>query len=283
MKFVGAHVSTSGGVENAPVNAFAIGAKAFALFTKNQRQWAAKPLSQDSIKAFKENCEKYGYNPEHILPHDSYLINLGHPEKEGLEKSRKAFFDEIQRCEQLGLDRLNFHPGSHLNKIDEEACLKTIAESVNMVLDQTSGVTAVIENTAGQGTNMGHTFEQIRFIIDFVEDKNRVGVCIDTCHAYSAGYNLKTPEGYEETLRKFNDVIGFNYLKGLHLNDTKKEFGSRVDRHEQIAEGFLGKELFRLIMNDPRFDNLPLILETPDDEKWKEEIQFLYGLVELSE
>ena len=279
MKFVGAHVSTSGGVENAPVNAFAIGAKAFALFTKNQRQWAAKPLSQESIKAFKENCEKYGYNPEYILPHDSYLINLGHPEKEGLEKSRKAFLDEMQRCEQLGLDRLNFHPGSHLNKIDEEACLKTIAESVNIVLDQTRGVTAVIENTAGQGTNMGHTFEQIRFIIDHIEDKSRAGVCIDTCHAYSAGYNLKTPEGYEETFRKFNDVIGFNYLKGLHLNDTKKEFGSRVDRHEQIAEGFLGKELFRLIMNDPRFDNLPLILETPDDEKWKEEIRFLYGLV----
>lgn len=279
MKFVGAHVSTSGGVENAPVNAFAIGAKAFALFTKNQRQWAAKPLSQESIKAFKENCEKYGYNPEHILPHDSYLINLGHPEKEGLEKSRKAFLDEIQRCEQLGLDRLNFHPGSHLNKIDEEACLKTIAESVNMVLDQTSGVTAVIENTAGQGTNMGHTFEQIRFIIDHIEDKSRAGVCIDTCHAYSAGYNLKTPEGYEETFRKFNDVIGFNYLKGLHLNDTKKKFGSRVDRHEQIAEGFLGEELFRLIMNDPRFNNIPLILETPDEERWKEEIRFLYGLV----
>lgn len=279
MKFVGAHVSTSGGVENAPVNAFAIGAKAFALFTKNQRQWAAKPLLQESIKVFKENCEKYGYNPEHILPHDSYLINLGHPEKEGLEKSRKAFLDEMQRCEQLGLDRLNFHPGSHLNKIDEEACLKTIAESVNIVLDQTRGVTAVIENTAGQGTNMGHTFEQIRFIIDHVEDKSRAGVCIDTCHAYSAGYNLKTPEGYEETFRKFNDVIGFNYLKGLHLNDTKKVFGSRVDRHELIAKGFLGEEPFRLIMNDPRFDNLPLILETPDDEKWKEEIRFLYGLV----
>ncbi|MCK4345133.1 MAG: deoxyribonuclease IV [Bacteroidales bacterium] len=279
MKFVGAHVSTSGGVENAPVNAFAIGAKAFALFTKNQRQWAAKPLSQENIKAFKENCEKYRYNPEHILPHDSYLINLGHPEKEGLEKSRKAFLDEIQRCEQLGLDKLNFHPGSHLNKIDEEACLKTIAESVNIVLDQTRGVTAVIENTAGQGTNMGHTFEQIRFIIDFVEDKNRVGVCIDTCHAYAAGYDLKTQQGYEETFRKFNDIVGFKFLKGLHINDTKKDFASRVDRHELIAKGFLGEEPFRLIMNDPRFDNLPLILETPDDEKWKEEIRFLYGLV----
>jgi len=279
MKFVGAHVSTSGGVENAPVNAHVVGAKAFALFTKNQRRWISKPLSQESITTFKENCTKYGYKPEHILPHDSYLINLGHPEKEGLEKSRESFLDEIQRCEQLGLDRLNFHPGSHLNKTTEEICLRTIAESINIVLDQTNGVTAVIENTAGQGTNLGHTFEQIRFIIDHIEDKSRAGVCIDTCHAYSAGYNLKTPEGYEETFRKFNDVIGFNYLKGLHLNDTKKEFGSRVDRHEQIAEGFLGKELFRLIMNDPRFDNLPLILETPDDEKWKEEIRFLYGLV----
>ncbi len=281
MKFVGAHVSTSGGVENAPVNAFAIGAKAFALFTKNQRQWAAKPLSQESIKAFKENCEKYGYKPEYILPHDSYLINLGHPEKEGLEKSRKAFLDEIQRCEQLGLDRLNFHPGSHLNKIDEEACLKTIAESVNMVLDQTRGVTAVIENTAGQGTNMGHTFEQIRFIIYHVEDKNRVGVCIDTCHAYAAGYDLKTQKGYEETFRKFNDIVGFKFLKGLHINDTKKDLASRVDRHELIAKGFLGEEPFRLIMNDPRFDNIPLILETPDEKRWKEEIRFLYGLVEL--
>jgi len=279
MKFVGAHVSISGGVENAPVNAFAIGAKAFALFTKNQRQWAAKPLSQESIKAFKENCEKYGYKPEHILPHDSYLINLGHPGNEGLEKSRKAFLDEIQRCEQLGLDKLNFHPGSHLNKIDEEACMKTIAESVNIVLDQTSGVTAVIENTAGQGTNMGHTFEQIRFIIDFVEDKNRVGVCIDTCHAYAAGYNLKTQKSYKETFRKFNDIVGFKFLKGLHINDTKKDLASRVDRHELIAKGFLGEEPFRLIMNDPRFDNIPLILETPDDEKWKEEIRFLYGLV----
>jgi len=283
MKFVGAHVSISGGVENAPVNAFAIGAKAFALFTKNQRQWAAKPLSQESIKAFKENCEKYGYKPEHILPHDSYLINLGHPGNEGLEKSRKAFLDEIQRCEQLGLDKLNFHPGSHLNKIDEEACMKTIAESVNIVLDQTRGVTAVIENTAGQGTNMGHTFEQIRFIIDFVEDKNRVGVCIDTCHAYAAGYDLKTQQGYKETFRKFNEIVGFKFLKGLHINDTKKYLASRVDRHELIAKGFLGEEPFRLIMNDPRFDNIPLILETPDEEHWKEEIQFLYGLVELSE
>jgi deoxyribonuclease-4 len=280
MKFVGAHVSISGGVENAPVNAHIVGAKAFALFTKNQRQWVAKPLSQKSIKAFKENCKKYGYQPEHILPHDSYLINLGHPEKQGLEKSRKAFLDEMRRCEQLGLNRLNFHPGSHLNKTTEESCLKTIAESVNIVLDQTEDVTAVIENTAGQGSNLGHTFEQIRFIIDYIEDKSRAGVCFDTCHAYAAGYDIKTNEEYEKTFRRFNEIIGFNYLKGLHLNDSKKDLASRVDRHEQITEGFLGEDLFRLIMNDPRFDNLPLILETPDDELWKEEIRFLYGLVE---
>jgi deoxyribonuclease-4 len=280
MKFVGAHVSISGGVENAPVNAHIVGAKAFALFTKNQRQWVAKPLSQKSIKAFKENCKKYGYQPEHILPHDSYLINLGHPEKQGLEKSRKAFLDEMRRCEQLGLNRLNFHPGSHLNKTTEESCLKTIAESVNIVLDQTEYVTAVIENTAGQGSNLGHTFEQIRFIIDYIEDKSRAGVCFDTCHAYAAGYDIKTNEEYEKTFRRFNEIIGFNYLKGLHLNDSKKDLASRVDRHEQITEGFLGEEFFRLIMNDPRFDNLPLILETPDDELWKEEIRFLYGLVE---
>jgi deoxyribonuclease-4 len=278
MKFVGAHVSISGGVENAPVNAHIVGAKAFALFTKNQRQWVAKPLSQKSIKAFKENCKKYGYQPEHILPHDSYLINLGHPEKQGLEKSRKAFLDEMRRCEQLGLNRLNFHPGSHLNKTTEESCLKTIAESVNIVLDQTEDVTAVIENTAGQGSNLGHTFEQIRFIIDYIEDKSRAGVCFDTCHAYAAGYDIKTNEEYEKTFRRFNEIIGFNYLKGLHLNDSKKDLAS--DRHEQITEGFLGEDLFRLIMNDPRFDNLPLILETPDDELWKEEIRFLYGLVE---
>ena len=280
MKYVGAHVSASGGVENAPVNAHAIGAKAFALFTKNQRQWFSKALTEKSIRLFRENCEKYGYAPHQILPHDSYLINLGHPEKTALEKSRAAFLDELQRCEQLGLDRLNFHPGSHLKKMTEEACLNTIAESINWALDKTRGVTAVIENTAGQGSNLGYRFEQLAYIIDRVEDKSRVGVCIDTCHAYTSGYNIKTEAGYRKTFDDFDSIVGFHYLKGMHLNDSKKELASRVDRHDNIGKGFIGLEAFRRIMNDPRFDDIPLILETPDTNLWPQEIEMLYGWME---
>ena len=276
MKYVGAHVSASGGVENAPVNAHAIGAKAFALFTKNQRQWFSKPLSERSIALFRENCEKYGYEPFQILPHDSYLINLGHPEKEPLEKSRAAFLDELQRCEQLGLDRLNFHPGSHLKKITEEVCLQTIADSINLALDKTQGVTAVIENTAGQGSNLGFRFEHLAYIIDRVEDKSRVGVCIDTCHTYTSGYDIKTEAGYNKTFADFNAIVGFQYLKGMHLNDSKKELATRVDRHDSIGKGFIGINLFRRIMNDPRFDDMPLILETPDPNLWPQEIEMLY-------
>ena len=279
MKYVGAHVSASGGVENAPINAHNIGAKAFGLFTRNQKRWYSKPLEEKSIEAFKENCAKFGYEPFQILPHDSYLINLGHPDPASLKKSRTAFFDEMHRCEQLGIDRLNFHPGSHLNLTDEETCMKIIAESVNIALDKTKGVLAVIENTAGQGTNLGYTFEQIRFIIDHIEDKDRVGVCIDTAHTYSAGYEIKSAEGFENTFRKFDEIIGFNYLKGMHLNDSKKAHASRVDRHDTIGQGTLGAEVFVRIMNDPRFDNIPMILETPDESKWQEEIAFLYASV----
>jgi deoxyribonuclease-4 len=279
MKFIGAHVSTSGGVENAPLNAQKIGAKAFALFTKNQRQWICKPLTRESISAFRDNCERLGYGPAQILPHDSYLINLGHPEEPALEKSREAFIDEMQRCEQLGLDRLNFHPGSHLNQISSEECLKRISESINIAHERTKGVTAVIENTAGQGSNLGHTFEQIRFIIDFVKDKSRVGVCLDTCHTYCAGYDIKTPEGFQKTFQVFDEMIGFRYLKGVHLNDTKKGFGTRVDRHDNIGKGFLGMGTFDMILNDSRFDGIPLILETPDETQWPEEIIKLYGLI----
>jgi len=279
MKYLGAHVSAEGGVQNAPVNAHAIGAKAFALFTKNQRQWFANPLTLASIKLFRDNCEKYNYKPFQILPHDSYLINLGHPEAEQLQKSRDSFLDEMQRCEQLGLDRLNFHPGSHLHTIGTEECLKRIAESINIVLDKTKGVTAVIENTAGQGTNLGHTFEQLKMIIDNVEDQSRAGVCIDTCHAYTSGYNVKTPDGFRDTFAKFEEIVGFKYLKGMHLNDSKKELGTRVDRHDNIGIGLIGEELFGIIMNDPRFDNMPLILETPDESLWEEEIKKLYSLI----
>jgi deoxyribonuclease-4 len=278
MKYIGAHVSASGGVENAPLNAHAIGATAFALFTKNQRQWVANPLSEASIGAFKTNCKKYGFEPFQILPHDSYLINLGNPEKEALQKSRDAFLDEMQRCEQLGLDRLNFHPGGHLNKIPIDDCLATIAESINLALQLTKGVIAVIENTAGQGSNLGHTFEQIRQIIDQVDDKSRVGVCLDTCHIFTAGYNIKTREGFDSVFDQFEKIIGFDYLKGMHLNDSKKELGSKVDRHDSLGTGFLGYDVFGFIMNDPRFDGMPLILETPNEEIWAQEIATLKSL-----
>lgn len=278
MKFIGAHVSTEGGVENAPVNAHHIGATAFALFLKNQRQWVAKPLSEASISAFKMNCEKFGYTPRQILPHDGYLINVGSPDPEMLAKSRAAFLDEMQRAEQLGLDRLNFHPGSHLQKVTEEECLKTIAESVNLVLGKTSGVAAVLEITAGQGSNVGYSFEHLRFIIDRIEDQSRIGVCIDTAHAYSAGYELKTAGGFHEVFRKFDEIIGFKYLLGMHVNDSKKEFRSRVDRHESLGKGTLDMDLFTRIMKDPRFDGMPLILETPDEHIWAEEIRMLKAM-----
>jgi len=280
MKYVGAHVSASGGVENAPVNAHQIGAKAFALFTKNQKQWFSKPLTKENIDLFVENCSKYGFNLKHILPHDSYLINLGNPVKENLSMSRKAFLDEMQRCELLGLQLLNFHPGAHLKQISEDECLKLIAESVNITLNKTKGVTAVIENTAGQGSHVGYKFEHLKIIIDQVEDKNRIGVCLDTCHSFTAGYDIKTETGYKKAYDEFGRIVGFQYLKGMHLNDSRKELASRVDRHDSLGTGFLGEEVFKRIMNDPRFDDIPLILETPDDSLWEKEIKWLYSLVE---
>ena len=278
MKYVGAHVSISGGVENAPVNAHRIGAKAFALFTKNQRQWVASPYTPANVELFQQRCQELGYAAKHILPHDSYLINLGTPDKEALEKSRAAFLDEMLRCEQLGLKLLNFHPGSSLKKVSDEECLSTIAESINITLSKTKSVCAVIENTAGQGSNLGYTFEQLAYIIDRVEDKKRIGVCIDTCHAFAAGYDLKSENGFQETFEHFDEVIGFKYLKGMHLNDSKKGQGAHVDRHEVLGKGELGLEPFRRIMQDVRFDHIPLILETPDEENWANEIKMLYQL-----
>ncbi|HKI59634.1 MAG TPA: deoxyribonuclease IV [Mariprofundaceae bacterium] len=280
MKYVGAHVSASGGVENAPLNAANIGAKAFALFTKNQRQWIAKPLSEANITNFKTNLEKVDIKPEHVLPHDSYLINLGHPEKEPLEKSRNAFLDEMHRCEQLGLKLLNFHPGSHLRKISEEECLTTVSESINWALDQTKDVIAVIENTAGQGSNVGYRFEHLAAIIDGVEDKSRVGVCLDTCHTFVAGYDLRSTELCEAAFAEFDRLVGFSYLRGMHLNGSKTAFGSRVDRHHSLTQGNLGLDLFRYIMNDSHFDDIPMVLETIDETIWPEEIEMLYSFVE---
>ena len=277
MYYIGAHVSASGGVENAPRNAHNIGATAFALFTKNQRQWFSSPLTEESIALFKSRCAEYGFTPCQILPHDSYLINLGSPDKESLEKSRNSFIEEMHRCEQLGLDRLNFHPGSHLKKISEDDCLKIIAESINIALSKTSGVTAVLENTAGQGSNLGYRFEHLRTIIDLVDDKSRVGVCIDTQHAFASGYNL-IGEDFDIVWNDFNNIIGFNFLKGMHLNDSKKELASRVDRHETLRNGLLGESPFIRILTDTRFENIPLILETPDENLWKNEIDWLKNI-----
>ncbi|MEN8179296.1 MAG: deoxyribonuclease IV [Pseudomonadota bacterium] len=279
MKYIGAHVSASGGVQNAPLNAAAIGAKAFALFTKNQRQWHAKPLSDEAIRGFRDNLRQVGIAPEHVLPHDSYLINLGHPESEALEKSRNAFVEEMQRCELLGLQLLNFHPGATLRKISEEESLKRIAESINLALQQTRGVTAVIENTAGQGSTLGYCFEHLARIIEGVEDKSRVGVCLDTCHTFVAGYDLRCQAACDATFEEFERVVGFDYLRGMHLNDSKPDLGARVDRHQNLGQGKLGWAVFRYIMQDDRFDGVPMVLETIDDTLWADEILALYSFI----
>ena len=295
MKFVGAHVSASGGVDNAPLNAMKIGAKAFALFTKNQRQWKAKPLEEKMIESFKVNLEKSGILAKHVLPHDSYLINLGHPEVEKLEKSREAFIDELYRCEQLGLVLLNFHPGSHLVKVAKKDpeyvdkimeaelnCLDVIAESLNVAIEATKGmnVKLVIENTAGQGTNLGYKFEHLAHIIDKVEDKSRVGVCLDTCHTFTGGYDLRTREAYDATMDEFERLVGFEYLSAMHINDSKPKLGSRVDRHHSLGEGEIGWDAFRFIMNDERMNDIPLVLETINSDIWNQEIEAMYNMVE---
>lgn len=282
MKRVGAHVSASGGVFNAPKNASAIGAKAFALFTKNQKQWNAKPLDLSTIDMFHHAMEEGNFRPCDVLPHDSYLINLGHPEEESRLKSWLAFEEEMHRCEQLGLIYLNFHPGSHLRQISPECCMDYIAEGINHALNHTNNVTAVLENTAGQGSNLGHTFEQLAYIIDKVEDKTRVGVCLDTCHTFTAGYDLRTHDDYSHTMELFESIVGFSYLKGMHLNDSKPPLGSHVDRHESLGKGELGLTVFEMIMNDPRMEEIPLILETIDETLWSQEIELLYRMVRHS-
>lgn len=279
MKYIGAHVSTAGGVANAPLEAVAIGAKSFALFTGSSNRWTSSPISDEEVAQFKENCRLGGFTPDLILPHDNFLINLGSPDPQKLHLSRKSFLDEMKRCEQLGLTMLNFHPGSHVNEMEEEKCLDLIAESINRTLEKTSGVTAVLESTAGQGSNLGHRFEHLAHIIDKVEDKSRIGVCIDTCHSYSAGYDLANADGYRKTWEEFDNIIGAGYLKALHLNDDMRKLGSRIDRHAEIGKGTLGMDFFRRLVNDPRFDNMPIILETPNPAKWPEEIKLLYQLI----
>lgn len=279
-KYVGAHVSANGGVFNAVINAMSIGAKAFALFTKNQRQWSAKALDNKTIDLWFKELEISKIEPKHILAHDSYLINLGHPDIEAREKSLNSFIDEVQRCKILGLDKLNFHPGSHLRKIDEEECLNNIAASMNKTLEKTEGVKLVIENTAGQGSNLGYKFEHLAHLIDKIEDKARVGVCIDTCHLFTSGYDIRTKEAYNKTWEEFDKIVGFKYLAGMHLNDSKPPLGSCVDRHDSLGCGKIGWDAFKFIMNDERMNNIPLILETIDETIWADEIKTLYRFME---
>lgn len=280
MKYIGAHVSVNGGIWKAPAEANSIGGKAFAIFTGHSNRWVSKAITDDVAEKFKENCKLYGFTPEVILPHDNFLINLGSPDPQKLHLSKKSFTDDMIRCEKLGLKYLNFHPGSHVNEMPEDECLDRIAESLNFIFDKTSGVTAVLENTAGMGSNLGFKFEHLAHIISKVENKERMGVCIDTCHAYSAGYDIATPDGYDATWKAFDEIIGAQYLKGVHLNDDKRELGSRIDRHAPLGEGTLGEEFFKRFVNDPRFDNMPIILETPDESRWPDEIAWLYSLIE---
>ena len=279
MKYVGAHVSAAGGVENAPLNAAKIGAKAFALFTKNQKQWQSKPLGAENIAAFKKNLAAVAIAPRHVLPHDSYLINLGHPDTEKREKSVHALLEEARRAEQLGLVFLNFHPGSHLGAMDEKKCLEVIAAGMKRILAETNRVSLLLETTSGQGGYVGYRFEHLASILALVGQEKRTGVCLDTCHVFAAGYDIRTAETYDLTMKRFAQIIGFQYLKAAHINDAKVDLGSRKDRHDSIGRGRLGLEAFRLLMNDPRFDDLPLVLETIDDTLWEAEIKLLYSLV----
>lgn len=278
MYLVGAHVETTGGVHNAPLNAAAIGCRAFGLFTRNQRRWQSPPLDPQVVEAFKANCSEAGYSPDRVLAHDSYLINIGNPDRDARHKSYRALLDETSRCELLGVPAINIHPGSHLGASSEERCMNHIAEQINRLLDNTRGVTIVLENTAGQGGNIGYRFEHLAHIIARIEDKTRIGVCLDTCHAFGAGYDMRTPSAYRATIDELDRIVGLQYLRGCHLNDSLTDLGARRDRHAAIGKGTLGLDAFRALMNDPRMQNIPLILETPDRDAWADEIALLYSL-----
>ena len=271
MKYIGPHVSIAGGVENAPLNAKAVGASGFAMFTKNQRQWSAPPLSPESVAAFRENCRRCGYVPEAILPHDTYLINLGQPDPQKRAGSVKAFAAELERCRALGLTMLNFHPGSHLRLVSEEEDCALVAASVREALLEVPDVCAVFEITAGQGSNMGYSLEQLARMLELTALPERTGVCIDTCHAFAAGYDLATEEGFAEFFAKFDRLLGPENLRAMHLNDSKGERGGKLDRHAPLGDGTLGWAPFERIAADPRFDGIPLVLETPDEARWPDE------------
>lgn len=280
-KLVGAHVSIAGGLHNAVAEALAIGAKAFGLFLRSQRQWNSKPLEDKAADLFKEACAKANFSPHSILPHGIYLMNCGSPDEETLSKSRSTLVDELQRCEKLGLCLYNFHPGSTCGKITVEESIDRIAESINLAHKETKYVVTVLENMSCQGNTIGGKFEELRDIIDRVQDQSRVGVCLDTCHAFAAGYDIASEKGFSQMMEEFDTVIGLKYLRGVHLNDSKGEIGCHLDRHENIGKGKIGVEAFQRLMRDPRFNGVPMILETPctSEDTYKKEIKKLYAMI----
>lgn len=275
MRFIGPHVSAAGSPAAAIANALSVGATGFALFVKNQRQWVGKPLPEADATAFAAAMAAAPYTACQVLPHAGYLINLANPDPKKHAKSMASFLDELHRCEVLGLDRLNLHPGSHLNQLSPEAACDRVAESINRALTETQGVTVVIENTAGQGAYLGAKPSELGRILSGVEDKTRIGFCLDTAHTFAAGYDIRTPDGWNAFLDEVDAAVGLHRLRGLHLNDSKGALGSHLDRHESLGKGFLGWELFETIARDPRMDGIPLILETPDDTLWPEETRHL--------
>ncbi len=275
MYTIGPHTSIAGGVHNAVIQAAELGANAFGMFTKNQRQWKTKDLEKDSIALFKSTMAEKGFMAQQVLVHDSYLINLGNPDHEKRKKSLDAFIDELRRVEQLGLSLLNFHPGSHLGLIDAKESLSLVAQNLDIALSETDHAIAVIENTAGQGTNLGSSFEELAYLFEQCTNRERIGFCIDTCHAHAAGYSLGSPEEFDTAIERFDTLIGLPRLKGMHLNDAKSDAGSHLDRHASLGMGSIGWPTFEHIASDPRFENMPLVLETVDSTLWKDEVAHL--------
>ncbi len=278
MKYIGAHVSISGGVETAPGRAKEIGANALGIFTKNQRQWKAKPLTEENIKDFKANLSDAGIAPGHVIVHDSYLINIGNPDEEKRRKSLDALIDEVRRVEQLDLVYLNFHPGSGLGKLDEDETISLIAGGVKEVLSESESAVLLIEATAGQGAHVGYRFEHLADIMEQAKGDDRVAVCLDTCHIFAAGYDLRSAESYAATMEQFDSIVGMENLKAIHVNDARADLGSRLDRHDSLGEGTLGWKTFEHIVKDKRTDGVPLILETPVPDKWEAEISRMFEM-----
>ena len=276
---LGAHISISDGIDKAPERARKLTCDCMQIFSKNQMQWKARLLDLDEAEDFKTKSREFKI-AETVI-HDSYLINLGSPDKALLQQSREAFLEEMVRAKHLGVRYLIFHPGAHMGA-GEQAGLKKVAESMNWARKEfgSGDVELILETTAGQGTYLGHSFEQLARIIGYLEDQKNVGVCFDTCHAYAAGYDIKTKKGYEATFELFDETLGMQYLKAVHLNDSKGKQGSRLDRHEQIGKGFIGMEGFKNFMNDERLEKIPMVLETPaGDKKYKQELKALRSLI----